>query len=375
MPHERSIDVDSYVDLEITEAFLASRGIQPVKIDGRTIGPGHSCFIIAEAGVNHNGDLNLARELVCAAAEAGADAVKFQTFCAEQLASCRAPKAVYQLNVTDTNESQLAMLKRLELSAAYHHELSSLCHDQGVTFLSSPFDERSADFLEELCLVAFKIPSGEITNLSFLQHVARKNRPMIVSTGMSALHEVQAALRAIAEVGDPRVILLHCVSNYPADPMDVNLLAMKTMSSAFGVPVGYSDHTEGTEIALAAVALGACVIEKHFTIDRSLPGPDHCASIEPQELSALVRGIRKVEASLGNGAKVPAASEATTAAVVRKSLVASRDIPAGATVTGEMITLKRPGTGLPPSMRDTFVGRITRREIPKDTLLTLEDVL
>ncbi len=346
--------------------------MERIDIGRWTIGSGRPCFIIAEAGVNHNGEMRLARQLVDAAAEARVDAVKFQTFQARRLVAAHAPKATYQLQQTDAAESQLEMLRRLELSPEQHRELGAYCEARGVLFLSSPFDEQSADLLEALGVLAFKIPSGEITNLSFLRHVAKKSKPMIVSTGMATLGEVETALDAIQETGNRQVVVLHCVSNYPVQPQDVNLRAMSTLRAAFGVPVGYSDHTLGIEIPLAAVALGACVIEKHFTLDRSLPGPDQQASLEPDELAALVRGIRAVEAALGDGHKRPAASEANTAAVARKSLVAACDIPAGTRLTAEMIAMKRPGTGLPGALTSYLIGRVARVAIPADTLLAWE---
>jgi sialic acid synthase SpsE len=264
------------------------------------------------------------------------------------------------------------MVKRLELSFEAFRELYDYCQTKGILFISTPFDEDSADFLIDLDVAVLKIPSGEITNLPFLTHVARKGKPLIVSTGMSSLGEVETAVRTIEATGNHNFALLHCVSNYPAIPADVNLRAMHTMSTAFGVPVGYSDHTLGIEVSLAAVALNACVIEKHFTLDCTLPGPDHKASLKPDELAALVRGIRTVEAALGHGRKEPAASEASTAAVARKSLVAARDIPAGTILTEELIAIKRPGTGLPPAMREYLVGRAARVKVPAGSLLTLE---
>ena len=320
--------------------------------------------------MNHNGSLELARQLVIVAAKAGADAVKFQTFRAAELATATAPKAEYQARNDGADESQLAMLQRLELSEAAHHELLACCREHGVMFLSTPFEAASADFLERLGLPAFKVPSGEVTNLPFLELLARKGRPLILSTGMATLAEVEIAVVAIRGAGNPPLALLQCVSNYPADPAHVNLRAMQTMREAFGVPVGYSDHTLGNEVAFAAVALGACIIEKHFTLDRALPGPDHAASLEPGELAAFVRGVRNVEAALGDGRKVPAASEAGTAAVARKSLVAARAIRAGETVTGEMFAARRPGTGLPPSVLKKLLGRRARADIATGTLVT-----
>ena len=343
-----------------------------VDIAGCQVGPGESCFIIAEAGVNHNGDSTLAHKLVDAAVQAGADAVKFQTYEAGRLVTFDAPQAEYQQGNTGADESQYEMLRRLELSHETHHALKGRCDGQDILFLSSPFDEQSADFLVELGLPALKIPSGEITNLTYLAHVARHGLPLIVSTGMSTLGEVEQAIRTIEEAGDAPVILLHCVSTYPADPADANLRAMLTMKEAFGLPVGYSDHTPGIEVALAATALGACVIEKHFTLDRTLPGPDHKASLEPDMLKAMIDGIRTVEKALGHGRKAPAASELDTAQVARKSLVAARDIPAGVVLTDDMITIKRPGTGLPPAMHPFVMGRKARQTIPAGTVLSLE---
>ncbi|MQF67082.1 N-acetylneuraminate synthase [SAR202 cluster bacterium AD-802-F09_MRT_200m] len=343
-----------------------------VDIGNRRVGLDSPCFIIAEAGVNHNGSLEMGFELIDAAAEAGADAVKFQTFKAENLVTSLAPKAEYQLRTTDAAESQYEMIRRLELSPEMHRALIDHCNQRNILFLSSFFDEESADLLQDLGVPAFKMPSGEITNLPLLAHVARKGKPMIVSTGMADMDEVAAAVHALREEGNREIILLQCVSNYPADPADVNLRAMNTMAAAFGLPVGYSDHTNGIEVAVAAVALGACVIEKHFTLDRNLPGPDHTASLEPDGLAALVRGIRTVESALGHGRKEPALSEANTAEVARKSLVAARDIPAGAVLTEDLIAVKRPGTGLPPLMRPQLAGRTVRVPIPEGTILQLD---
>ena len=342
------------------------------QISGREIRAGQPCYVIAEAGVNHNGDLALAKRLVDVAVEAGADAVKFQTFQADLIASAAAPKADYQKVTTEAAESQLEMLRRLELSAAAHHALLPYCRERGIEFLSTPFEEVSADFLESLGVAAYKLPSGEITNLPFLEHVARKGRPLVVSTGMSTLGEVETALHIIARNGNPPVALLHCVSNYPADPAQTNLRAMLTLQAAFGVPVGYSDHTQGIEIALAAVALGACIIEKHFTLDRNLPGPDHQASSEPVELQALIRGIRKVEASLGDGRKVPALCEANTAAVGRKSLIAASDLAAGTVLDEHGIAIRRPGNGLPPAARPYVVGRRLKTPVRAGEVLRLD---
>jgi N,N'-diacetyllegionaminate synthase len=331
--------------------------VEEIDIAGRKIGYGHPCFIIAEAGVNHNGNPEMAHRLVDAAVQAGVDAVKFQTFKADRLTTRNAPKAGYQRQNGSASESSYEMLSRLELSEGAHVDLMDKCRQDNILFLSTPFDEQSADYLFELGMLAFKIPSGEITNVPFLNHIALKAIPLIVSTGMCLIGEVEAAVRAFRATGNSDFVLLHCVSSYPAKAVDVNLRAMHTMEKAFGVPVGYSDHTMGTEVSLAAVALGACVIEKHITLDRNLPGPDHKASLEPRELSALVRSIRTVEASLGHGYKEPVASEANTAEVSRRSLVAAIDIPAGTLLEEDMIVIKRPGSGLSPTMREFLIGR------------------
>ena len=332
---------------------------ESIEIAGRKVGPDHPCLIIAEAGVNHNGDLDLARRLIDVAADASADVAKFQTAVPEKVVSSGAPKARYALETTDTEESQLDMVRRLHpFSPDDFAGLIEHCHERGIMFMSSPFDEPSIDLLDDLGVSAFKVPSGEITNLPYLSKMAAKGKPMIVSTGMSYLSEVETAVRTIRETGNEQFVLLHCVSNYPASPADVNLRAMHTMSVAMGAPVGYSDHTPGIEVALAAVALGACVIEKHFTMDRELPGPDHRASLEPHELEALVGGIRTVESTLGSGRKEPAPSEGNTADVARKSLVAALDIEAG--------------TVLAPATRPSLVGRSAVVDIPEDTLLTME---
>lgn len=328
-----------------------------IDIAGHSVGAGARCFIIAEAGVNHNGDLDMARRLIDTAAAAGADAVKFQTFKPERLASPMADKADYQKGTTDAAESQLDMLRRLELRPEDHAVLRDHCRAVGILFLSTPFEESSADLLEDLGIEAFKLPSGEVTNLPFLRHVAAKGRPVILSTGMSTLGEVEAAVAAIVAAGNPPLALLHCTSAYPADPAQVNLRAMATLVAAFGVPVGFSDHTPGTAVAIAAAALGAAVIEKHFTLSRDLPGPDHRASLEPDELSAMVAGIRVAESALGDGIKRPQPIEGDTARVARKSLVVARDLPAGALLTPEVLAIMRPGTGLAPGLMEAVLNR------------------
>src|SRR5260221_498667 len=343
-----------------------------IDIAGRQVGSGQPCFIIAEAGVTHSGKIELALRLIDAAATAGVDAVKFQSFKAEILATPAAQKAQYQLSGTDESESQRAMLKRLELSPGAHRELSDYARACGIIFLSTPFDEISADLLAEIGVPAFKISSGDVTNLPLLEHIARKGKPVILSTGMSDLNEVRAAVTALRAAGCEQLAVLHCVSNYPANAADVNLRAMQTMTTEFEVPVGYSDHTDGIEVALAAVALGACVIEKHFTLDRNLPGPDHKASLEPDELARMVESIRKVEAALGDGRKARADSEADTMQVARRSLTAARDIPAGTILTRGLIAIQRPGTGLSPALLPSLVGRRVRVDVRAGSLISFE---
>jgi len=345
-----------------------------IELGERRIGEGYPCFIVAEAGVNHNGDLGMAHRLVDVAVAAGADAVKFQTLKAEKLVSVYAPKADYQRRTTDRSESHFAMIKRLELSPDAHRDLAAYCRQRGILFLSSPFDEAGADLLQGFNVPAFKIPSGELTNLPYLAYVARKGRPLFLSTGMADLEEVGAALHVIESSGGPPVVLLHCVSSYPAPAAEANLRAMETMRRAFDRPVGYSDHVPGNEVALAAAALGACVIEKHFTIDRTLPGPDHQASIEPEELQALVCGIRAVESALGHGRKEPAPCERDNRILARKCLVAAMPIAAGTVLTEAMIARKRTGAGLLPDQLPKLIGRRMKTAIETDAPFSWEMV-
>jgi N-acetylneuraminate synthase/N,N'-diacetyllegionaminate synthase len=345
-----------------------------ISIGSRPVGSGHPCFIVAEAGVNHNGDPELARRLIDAAALAGADAVKFQTFKAECVTSAEAPKAAYQRATTGESGSQLQMLRMLELSVAAHRELAAHALKRGLVFLSTPFDEGSVELLDDLGVPAFKVASGELTNLRFLAAVARRGKPVILSTGMAYLGEVETAVHAIREAGNESIVLLHCVSTYPAEPSDANLAAMATMADAFGLPVGFSDHTAGIEVSLAAAALGAAVIEKHFTLDRTLAGPDHRASLEPDALAAMVRGIRTVEAARGTGDKRPVASEADTRRVARRSLHLRRAAGPGEALTDDMLVALRPGLGIPPSEWDAVVGRRLRRAAPAGTRLAWDDL-
>jgi len=341
-------------------------------IGPRRIGRGEPVFIVAEAGVNHNGDLALARRLVDAAAECGADAVKFQTFAVDALLTREAPKAGYQLETTGSGESQRDMLARLELGAEALAELGVRAAKGGLVFFSTPFDEASADALDALGVALFKVPSGEITNLPLLRHVAGKGRPIIVSTGMATLEEVEDAVRAIREAGDPPVALLHCLSAYPAPAGEVNLRAMDALSARFGCPVGYSDHTLGVDIAVAAVARGACIIEKHLTLDTSLPGPDHRASLAPSPFRAMVQAIRRVESALGDGVKRAMPSEIDTRRVARKSLVAARALRTGERLAAADVTSKRPGTGISPAELPRVLGLRLTRDIAADEVISWE---
>lgn len=330
-------------------------------------------LIIAEAGVNHNGELPLAKRLIEVAAQAGADLVKFQTFRADRLVTRAAAKAEYQKQGSGAAESQHAMLRRLELDSGMHRELMAHCAARGVGFLSTGFDIESVELLVGLGQELFKVPSGEITNLPYLRHIGRLGGEVIVSTGMAQLADVEAALAALEGAGTPRsrVVILHCTTEYPTPMAEVNLRAMQTLERAFGVRVGYSDHTPGIEVAIAAVAMGACVIEKHFTLDRKLPGPDHQASLDPHELAAMVAAIRNIEQALGDGVKRLTPSEAKNRPVARKSIVASRDIKAGDLFTSENLTAKRPGTGISPMRWDEVIGRRASRDFAADEMITL----
>ena len=330
-------------------------------------------LIIAEAGVNHNGDLNLAKELIAVAAEAGADFVKFQTFSADRLATRLAQKADYQKRTSDILESQFDMLRRLELTRSMHEELMIECNKRQIRFLSTGFDIHSLDMLAELGLDLLKIPSGEITNLPYLQHVGHFEKPVIISTGMATLEEISVALEIIENAGTRRnnITVLHCTTEYPAPMSDVNLRAMLTVRDSLGVEVGYSDHTEGIEVPIAAVAMGAKVIEKHFTLDRNLPGPDHKASLQPDELKKMVRAIRHIEQAMGDGVKRCSPSEIKNKELVRKSLVASQVIKAGDLFVANNMTVKRPGTGISPMRWHEVLGQTAKRNFESDELIEL----
>jgi N,N'-diacetyllegionaminate synthase len=330
-------------------------------------------LIIAEAGVNHNGDLARARQLIDEAAKAGADLVKFQTFSANRLVTRMATKADYQTQTTDKKESQHEMLRRLELSAEMHKELIEHCAARNIGFFSTAFDIESIDLLVSLGQDHFKIPSGEITNLPYLRRIGRLGQAVILSTGMATLGEIEAAIDVLEQAGTPRanITVLHCTTEYPTPMTEVNLRAMQSIQRAFGVAVGYSDHTPGIEVAIAAVAMGASVIEKHFTMDRNLPGPDHKASLEPEGLMAMVAAIRNIEIALGDGVKRLTQSEARNKPVMRKSLVASQAIKAGEIFSTKNITTKRPGTGISPMRWDEVIGRTASRDFSEEELIDL----
>ena len=328
-------------------------------------------FIIAEAGVNHNGSLELAKKLVDAAKEAGADAVKFQTFKTEKLVSKFADKAEYQKRFTNANESQLDMVKKLELSYEAFEEIYKYCKEKGISFLSSPFDLESIDFLASLGLEIFKIPSGEITNLPYLEKIGKLKKKIIISTGMAYLGEIEAALNILIQSGTKKedIIVLHCNTEYPTPYEDVNLRAMLTIKEAFKIRIGYSDHTPGLEIPIAAVAMGAEVIEKHFTLDRNMEGPDHKASLEPIELVNMVSAIRNIEKAMGDGIKKPSSSEIKNIMIARKSIVAARKIRAGEAFTEENLTVKRPGTGISPMQWNSILGKHANRDYEQDEVI------
>ena len=330
-------------------------------------------FIIAEAGVNHNGSLKTAKKIVNAAVQAGADAVKFQTFDAESLVSKYAPKAFYQKKNTDKGESQLEMLKNLELSLDAHKELLAYCRASKIMFFSSPFDFKSIDLLARLGLKILKIPSGEITNLSYLRKIGALRIKIIMSTGMATIAEVKTALDVLVKNGTKKkdIIVLHCNTEYPTPFEDVNLSAMLTMKNKLGVNIGYSDHTLGIEVAIAAVALGASVIEKHLTLDKNMSGPDHKASVSPDELKCMVKAIRNIEKAIGSGLKKPSRSELKNIVVVRKSIVASRKINKGDFFNHENISTKRPGNGISPMELDKILGKKAKRNFKKDEQISI----
>jgi N,N'-diacetyllegionaminate synthase len=330
-------------------------------------------LIIAEAGVNHNGDIDMAKKLIDVAAEAGADLVKFQTFNADRLVTESASKAEYQKLSGDGNESQHTMLRNLELTEAMHHELIAHCALRGIGFFSTGFDIESIDMLVSFGQQLFKIPSGEISNLPYLRHIGKLEKEVILSTGMSSMDEIESAINAIEKSGTPRerITVLHCTTAYPAPMIDVNLHAMQTIHTKLGVNVGYSDHTLGIEISLAAVALGATVIEKHFTLDRTLLGPDHKASLEPGELKTMVDGIRNIEVALGDGVKRIMPSEVSNLGVIRKSIVASREIKKDELFSTHNLATKRAGKGISPMQWEDVLGKTAIRDFQENELIEL----
>jgi N,N'-diacetyllegionaminate synthase len=348
---------------------------KPVKIEDFMIGSGNSCLIIAEAGVNHNGDVELAHKLINAAKKAGADAIKFQSFIADDLVTVETEKANYQIETTGGNGGQLDMLKKLELSAEQQVALKNHCDEVGILYLCTPYEEKSADLLESIGIAAYKIASTDTSNIPFLRYLARKNIPVIFSTGMSTLGEVEESIKELKLHGlDGKIIIFQCTSEYPAPVQDSNLRAMKTMGMAFGCPVGFSDHTAGIGASPWAVAAGASVVEKHFTLNRDMEGPDHRASIEPGELQELVRTIRNVEAALGDGIKRPMPCEIANKSKMQKSLVAMRSLVAGEIVQETDLKCKRPGSGLLPRWFDKVIGKKVTRSINSNSVLTLSDI-
>lgn len=328
-------------------------------------------FIIAEAGVNHNGSVELAKKLIDVAVEAGADAVKFQTFKAMNLTSKNAQKAEYQKKTTDKEESQFDMLKKLELDLATHHELIAYCEQKNIMFLSTPFDHDSIELLNDLGLQIFKIPSGEITNLPYLRHIGKLNKKIVLSTGMADIGEIEDALDILVEAGTKKenITVLHANTMYPTPMEDVNLKAMTTIGKTFDIAYGYSDHTLGIEVDIAAVALGAVCIEKHFTLDCTMEGPDHKASLEPDELTSMVKAIRNIELALGSGIKKPSRSETPNKAIARKSIVAKCAIKKGEILSEENLAIKRPGNGVSPMRWDEIVGSVAQKDYGEDELI------
>lgn len=328
-------------------------------------------FIIAEAGVNHNGSIELAKKLIDVACDAKADAVKFQTFKTKNLVSKNAQKAEYQKQTTNNSESQFDMIKKLELDMNTHKELMAYCEQKNIMFLSTPFDHESIDLLNNLGLEIFKIPSGEITNLPYLRHIGSLNKKVILSTGMSDMIEIKKALDVLVKAGteQEKITVLHANTEYPTPMSDVNLNAMKTIGETFKIDYGYSDHTLGIEVDIAAVAMGASCIEKHFTLDKTMQGPDHKASLEPTELKAMVIAIRNIELALGDGVKKPSSSESKNIDIARKSIVAKQEIKEGEVLNEKNITVKRPGNGISPMLWDEVIGTIATKNYSEDELI------
>lgn len=354
---------------------MVKNKIKPVKIGNRLVGPGQPCFIIAEAGVNHNGDLDRAKQLVDVAADAGADVVKFQTFFAENIVTRSADRAKYQKqNMPVIEETQWQMLKKLELDKKSFSILKDYADSKGIMFLSTPYDEDSIDLLADIGVNAFKVSSAWITNLPFLRYLAIKGLPIIFSRGMSYESEIREAIKTMKQAGNSQLILLHCHFNYPTNMEDANLRVLNTLKDKFNLPVGFSDHTLGINTALAAAALGAVVIEKHFTLDKNLPGPDHKASLEPKQLKNMIKGIREVEKALGSDKITVSPNEAPMREVSRTSLVSAIDIKAGDIITEAMLAIKRPGSGIMPKDFDKIIGKTAKTDIKADSLITWRQI-
>jgi len=346
-----------------------------IKIGNIEISESSKIFIIAEAGVNHNGSFKIAKKMIDTAVEAGADAIKFQTFKTGNIITGDAKKAEYQIANTGSRESQYEMLKKLELKGDDFRQLANYAKEKNIVFLSSSFDKDSVDLLYRIGVPMFKIASGEITNLPLIKYIARKGKPIILSTGMSNLKEIKEALNIIRNEGIREIILLHCVTNYPAEMKEVNLKAIQTLRNVFKIPVGLSDHTIGITIPIAAVAMGACLVEKHFTLNKNFPGPDHQASLEPHELKEMIKAIREVEEAMGDGVKKPTKNEEKIKKIVRRSIVANVDMAQGTQIKADMLSIKRPGTGIHPKYLSRVVGKIARRGIKKDQVLTWQEVI
>lgn len=342
---------------------------QVIQIGKFTIANDQPCFVIAEAGVNHNGQLDLALELVRKAKSIGVACVKFQTFKADKVITPDAPKANYQLKVTDKEESQYEMLKKLELSLSDYHEIIALCKKLDIQFLSTPYNQEDAKFLNDLGVDAFKIASGQIVELSFLEYVAQFGKPMIISTGMANLSETFEAVECIRKTGNNQLIVLQCTTNYPSAIADANIKAMVGMQKALDVPIGYSDHVSNNYACYAAVALGAKVIEKHFTLDKNMPGPDHSASLNPEEFKELIDGIRNIELALGSAVKKPTAAEIANTKGMRRSIVINRPLKKGTKILAKDVDFKRPATGISPKDLDLVIGKTVNQEIKENTIL------
>jgi N-acetylneuraminate synthase/N,N'-diacetyllegionaminate synthase len=349
--------------------------MKKIEIDNKLVGDEQPIFIVAEIGVNHNGDIRLAKKLIDAAKDAGADAVKFQAFKTEKVVTKYAEKAKYQKETTGLSESQYDMIRRLELKDEEIRELYNYAKKNNIIFLSSAFDKESVDLLDNLGVPAFKVASGEITNFPLLRYIAEKKKPIILSTGMSTIGEIEEALEVIREKGVENIVLLHCVTSYPAKIEDVNLRVIEALRRRFKLPVGFSDHTLGITIPIAVAALGAVLVEKHFTLDRTLPGPDHRASLEPDELKDMVRAVRDVEKALGDRVKKPTKDEERIKKVVRRSIVAKMGIPKGTVITEDMLDFKRPGVGIEPKYLNEIIGKKAKKDIKPDGLITFDKLV